>query len=435
MRMYDIIRNKRDGKKLSKEEIDFFVSQVTQGTIPDYQISALLMAIFINGMDKEETLNLTLAMAHSGDTIDLSEIKGIKVDKHSTGGVGDKTTLIVAPIVASLGVKMAKMSGRGLGHTGGTVDKLEAINGYRTSLSEKEFIDITNKTGCSIIGQSAHLAPADKKLYALRDVTATVDCLPLIVSSIMSKKLAVGADVIVLDVKTGSGAFLKSLEETVALAEAMVAVGKGAGKKITALITNMDVPLGHAIGNSLEVIEAIETLQGRGPEDLTNVCIALSSEILYLCALGSQNECYSMAKKAIYDGSAYKKFLEIVEAQGGDTKQIKDTSLFKKAKYAKKILSKEDGYIKSMDTERLGVTSLYLGAGRQKKEDSIDYSAGIILKKKTGDYVNVGECLAEFFTSDDSLFEKAEQEFYPSFIYSKEKIIKKELILGRISAN
>lgn len=432
MRMYDIIKKKRDKEKLSKEEIDFFIQGVTTDTIPDYQISALLMAIFINGMDNEETLNLTMAVANSGDTIDLSQINGIKADKHSTGGVGDKTTLIVVPIVASFGVKVAKMSGKGLGHTGGTIDKLESIKGYNSNLLDKEFIDVTNKVGCSIIGQSAHLAPADKKLYALRDVTATVDTLPLIVSSIMGKKLAVGADVIVLDVKTGSGAFMKDLEDTILMAKAMVSVGKGAGKKITALITNMDIPLGNAIGNSLEVIEAIEVLQGKGPDDLKEVCIALSAEMLYLSNLGTHNECIGMAKQALLDGTAYNKFIEMIDAHGGDISYIKDTSLFEKAKYTKTILSKEEGYLE-MDTEKLGIASLILGAGRTKKEDDIDYLAGIRLLKKTHDYVKVGDALAEVYTSNNSLFEESEKVFYDALIFNKERQEVSDLILGRIS--
>lgn len=433
MRMYDIIKNKRNGKKLSKEEIDFFIYGVTHGIIPDYQTSALLMAIVCNGMDSEETLSLTMAIANSGDTVDLSKINGIKADKHSTGGVGDKTTLIVAPIVASFGVKVAKMSGRGLGHTGGTIDKLEAIDGYRTSLSDKEFIDITNKVGCSIIGQSSNLAPADKKLYALRDVTATVDCLPLIVSSIMGKKLAIGADVIVLDVKCGSGAFMKDWEDTVSMAKAMVAVGMGAGKKTTAFITNMDVPLGNSIGNSLEVIEAVETLRGNGRDDLTEVCVALSAEMLFLANLGTHNECLNMVKRALQDGSAYNKFVEIVEAHGGNVALIKDTSLFKKAKYCKQIIAKRDGYMLSMDTERLGVCSLLLGAGRIKKEDDIDYTAGIILNKKTGDYVTSGDILAEFYANDEHLFDEAEIEFNNAITYTDDKVTPKQLIMGRIS--
>lgn len=434
MRMYDIIRNKRDGKKLSKEEIDFFIEGATSGFIPDYQISALLMAIFINGMDREETLNLTMAIARSGETVDLSGIDGIKADKHSTGGVGDKTSLIVAPIVASFGVKVAKMSGRGLGHTGGTIDKLESIEGYRTSVSENEFIEIANKTGCSIIGQSANLAPADKKLYALRDVTATVDCLPLIVSSIMGKKLAVGADVIVLDVKTGSGAFLKTLDETVKLAEAMVAVGKDAGKRITGLITDMDIPLGYAVGNSIEVIEAIETLKGNGPADLVEVCVALSAEMLYLADLGTQSDCYGMANQALQNGSAYNKFIEMVETHGGTIECVKDTSLFRRARFEKEVLSTEDGYIGSMDTEKLGVASLLLGAGRLKKEDPINHAAGIILKKKTGDYVKREEAIAMLYADDETLFESAERELNAAIKYSAEKPVKRDLILGRISS-
>lgn len=433
MRMYDIIRNKRDGKTLTKEEIEFFINGYTKGEIPDYQASALLMAIYLKGMTTEETVTLTMTMAHSGDMIDLSPIKGIKADKHSTGGVGDKTTLIVAPIVAACGIKVAKMSGRGLGHTGGTIDKLEAIDGYRTALSREEFIAVTNKTGLSIIGQSGNLDPADKKLYALRDVTATVESLPLIVSSIMGKKLAVGADCIVLDVKTGSGSFNKTIEQAMEMAKVMVSVGKGAGKQITALVTDMDIPLGYAIGNSLEVIEAVDTLRGYGPSDLKEVCLALAADMIYLSSNGTLNGSYGRAKQALEDGSAFKKFVELVDAQGGNSALIKDTSLFAKTKYEKVILSKESGYIARTDTEKLGVASLLLGAGRIKKEDSIDYHAGIMLKKKTGDYVKVNEPLAVFYTNEEYRIDNAAKEFYEAFTFSNKPLAANKLIIGRIS--
>lgn len=433
MRMYDIIKDKRDKKVLTKEQIEFFIKGYTSGDIPDYQVSALLMAIFINGMTREETITLTTAIAHSGDMVDLSCIKGIKADKHSTGGVGDKTTLIVAPIVASCGVKVAKMSGRGLGHTGGTIDKLEAIEGYRTSVSEEEFINITNKVGVSIIGQTGNLAPADKKIYALRDVTATVECMPLIVSSIMGKKLAVGADCIVLDVKTGSGSFNKTKKEAFDMAKAMVEVGKGAGKEITALITDMDIPLGYAIGNSLEVIEAVEVLKGRGPKDLKTVCVALAADMIHLAGKGDLEKCKELVNNVINNGSAFEKFVDMVKAHGGNTDVLTDTGLFKKAKFNRIITSKECGYIAKTDTEKLGIASLLLGAGRTKKEDSIDYQAGIALKKKTGNFVNLGEPIAIFYANDEKLFEQAEQVFMEALSYSKKSIRKEELIIGRIS--
>jgi pyrimidine-nucleoside phosphorylase len=433
MRVYDIIRNKREKKELSKEEIEFFIKGYTSGEVPDYQASALLMAIFINGMTNEETIALTMAIAHSGDMVDLSLIDGVKADKHSTGGVGDKTTLIVAPIVASCGVKVAKMSGRGLGHTGGTIDKLESIDGYRTVISQEEFVNITNKVGVSIIGQSGNLAPADKKLYALRDVTATIESLPLIVSSIMGKKLAVGADCIVLDVKTGSGSFNKTKEQAIEMAKAMVEVGKGAGKQVAALITDMDIPLGFAIGNSLEVIEAVDVLSGNGPDDLKKISIELAASMLNLAGKGSYQECIAMANNAIKNRSAYNKFIEMVDAHGGNTDVIKNTALFKQAKYKKEILSKQSGYISHTNTEKLGVTSLLLGAGRFKKEDSIDYKAGIMLKKKTCDYVNVGDVLAIFYTDNEMLISVAEKEFYGALTYSENKVAKQNIIIGKIS--
>ena len=350
MRMYDLIMKKRNGFALDEGEIKYLVNEYVAGNIPDYQMSAFLMAVYFKGMTKEETLYMTLAVAHSGDMVDLSGIEGTKVDKHSTGGVGDKTTLIIAPIVASFGVKVAKMSGRGLGHTGGTIDKLEAIPGFKTSLDEKAFFDIVNKTGLSVVGQSGNLAPADKKLYALRDVTATVDSIPLIAVSIMSKKLAAGNDCILLDVKTGSGAFMKTVDSSIELAREMVDIGTNAGKNTMALITDMDIPLGKNIGNSLEVIEAVETLRGKGPKDLTEVCLNIAANMLFLSQKGSLDECMKMAKKAIEDGSALRKLVEMVEAQGGDTSVIEDTDKFIKAKYSYELISDKEGYIIAMDT-------------------------------------------------------------------------------------
>ena len=432
MRMYDIIKNKRDGGKLSKEEIDFFVKGYTAGEIPDYQASALCMAIYFRGMDDEETTNLTLAIAASGDKVDLSGINGVKVDKHSTGGVGDKTSLIIAPIVASYGVKVAKMSGRGLGHTGGTIDKLEAIDGYQTSIEKKEFFRIVNEVGVSIIGQSGNLAPADKKLYALRDVTATVDSLPLIVSSIMGKKLAAGADCILLDVKTGSGGFMKTLEDSTKLAKSMVEIGHLAGKKVIALITDMDIPLGKAIGNSLEVIEAVETLKGEGPEDLTEICIDIAANMLYMAGKGTVKECEALAKKAIADGSAFQTLVKMVHAQGGNEKLLLDTSLFKKAAYDYEVKAPKTGYIEHVDTESYGMASLALGAGRAKKEDPIDYSAGITLEKKTGDFVKEGDVIAVLHTNKPESVKEAEERILKATEISSEPVEKKPIILGRI---
>lgn len=432
MRMYDIIKNKRDGGKLSKEEIDFFVKGYTAGEIPDYQASALCMAIYFRGMDDEETTNLTLAIAASGDKVDLSGINGVKVDKHSTGGVGDKTSLIIAPIVASYGVKVAKMSGRGLGHTGGTIDKLEAIDGYQTSIDKKEFFRIVNEVGVSIIGQSGNLAPADKKLYALRDVTATVDSLPLIVSSIMGKKLAAGADCILLDVKTGSGGFMKTLEDSTKLAKSMVEIGHLAGKKVIALITDMDVPLGKAIGNSLEVIEAVETLKGEGPEDLTEICIDIAANMLYMAGKGTVKECEALAKKAIADGSALQTLVKMVHAQGGNEKLLLDTSLFKKAAYDYEVKAPKTGYIEHVDTESYGMASLALGAGRAKKEDPIDYSAGITLEKKTGDFVKEGDVITVLHTNKPESVKEAEERILKATEISSEPVEKKPIILGRI---
>ena len=409
MRMYDIIKKKRDGGELSTGEIKFFIGGVTDGSIPDYQISALCMAIYFNGMSVRETCDLTFAVRDSGDRLDFSKIDGIRVDKHSTGGVGDKTSLVVAPIVASLGVKVAKMSGRGLGHTGGTIDKLEAIDGFKTTLSETDFIEQVNDIGFAIVGQSRQFAPADKKLYALRDVTATVDSMPLIAASIMGKKLAADDDCIVLDVKTGSGSFMKSVEKSSQLAKLMVDIGKSAGKKMVALITNMDRPLGYAIGNSLEVIEAVETLKGRGPEDFTEVCLTLAGHMLSLAGRGSVDDCIKMAKGAIDDGSALAKFIEVVRAQGGDYRLIEDTSGFKKAKYSHSVKSKKRGYICSADAEKYGFASLALGAGRNTAEDEIDYSAGIILSKKTGDFVEKEEIIATLYSNREGLFEGAEK--------------------------
>ncbi|MBO5214929.1 MAG: pyrimidine-nucleoside phosphorylase [Clostridia bacterium] len=418
MRAYDIIKKKRDGLALSHEEINYFIDGYVKGEIADYQASALCMAIYFRGMDGREITDLTLAMRDSGEVLDVKFGEGLRIDKHSTGGVGDKTSLVIAPIVASLGVTVAKMSGRGLGHTGGTVDKLESIEGFCVEMPVEKFESIVKKTGIAIVGQSATLAPADKKLYALRDVTATVDSIPLIASSIMSKKLAAGDDCIVLDVKTGSGSFMKSVDKSEELARCMVDIGKRAGKKIVALVTDMDVPLGFAIGNSLEVIEAIETLKGNGPKDLVEICLSLSAYMLHLVGKGSVDECKKLAQKAIDDGSALIKFKEMVSAQGGDESWIDDTSLFPKAKFTREVKADEDGYIYSVNAEGYGESSLLLGAGRNTKEDKIDFCAGITLSKKRGDSVKKGDVIATLYTSNPSSLDKAEEKLLASTVIS-----------------
>lgn len=428
MRMYDIIHKKRDGGELSEEEIRFFIEGYTDESIPDYQAAALCMAVYFRGMTPKETSILTLAMAESGDQIDLGGIEGFTVDKHSTGGVGDKTSLIVVPIVASCGGKVAKMSGRGLGHTGGTVDKLESIPGFRTELNPDDFIKQVNGIGLCIVGQTGELAPADKKLYALRDVTATVESIPLIASSIMSKKLAAGSKGIVLDVKTGSGAFMKTVEESENLAKEMVAIGKSAGRSVTAVITNMDIPLGDSVGNSLEVIEAIKTLKGEGESDLTEVCLTLAAQMLSMVTGEDEKTCYSMAKGAIDNGLAINKLREMISAQGGNANVVDDYSLFKQPKYTAEIFSECDGYIEHTDAEKIGIASVILGAGREKKGDPIDPSAGIVLKKKTGDYVKKGEPLAVFYTDDEGKNEGAKQEFLDAFTFGNERTQPQKLI-------
>lgn len=411
MRMYDIIAKKRDGRELSDEEIQFFISGYVKGEIPDYQVSSLLMAIYFHGMTDRETASLTMCMANSGETVDLSSIDGVKVDKHSTGGVGDKTTLIISPIVASLGVRVAKMSGRGLGHTGGTVDKMESIPGMQTSIDREKFFDIVRKVGVSVIGQSGNLVPADKKLYALRDVTATIESIPLIASSIMSKKIAAGSDCILLDVKTGSGAFMKTVDDSIKLAQAMVAIGEHVGRKTIALITDMDRPLGNAIGNSLEITEVCDTLKGHGPEDLTEICIELAANMLYLAGKGNLGECRKLAKRQIDNGEAFAKLKEMVAAQGGDTSVLDDSANFPQAKVTHEVLAQDEGYLYAMNTEQCGISSVELGAGREKKEDSIDYSAGIMLRKKIGDYVKKGDVIAVFYTSEEGKCKEAEKLF------------------------
>ena len=418
MRMYDIIQKKKDGLALTEEEIRFFTEGYTKGDIPDYQAAALCMAIYFKGMSPDETAALTFAIRDSGDKLDFSGIKGIRADKHSTGGVGDKTSLIVAPLVASCGVTVAKITGRALGHTGGTVDKLESIPGMRTSLSEQEFVEIANKVGVCMIGQSREIAPADKKLYALRDVTATVDCIPLIVSSIMGKKLAADDDCIVLDVKTGSGSFMKTLEESRTLARIMVDIGNKAGKKTMALITDMDVPLGFAIGNALEVMESIRTLKGEGPEDLTQLCIILASSMLHLADRGTIEECVELVKDALYSGRALEKFREMISAQGGNPKVIDHFSDFGAVPEKYIVRAPRSGYIYSVNTAQIGETSLLLGAGRNTVEDAIDPMAGIILLKKTGEQVTAGDPIAELYTWKKNILPRAEEMFLASTFIS-----------------
>ncbi|MCR5766925.1 MAG: pyrimidine-nucleoside phosphorylase [Lachnospiraceae bacterium] len=416
MRMYDLIDKKRYGGKLTGEEIDFIVKGFTDGDIPDYQMAAFLMAVCLNGMDKEETVRLTLAMAHSGDMLDLSPIKGVKVDKHSTGGVGDKTTLVIGAMVAALGIPVAKMSGRGLGHTGGTIDKLESIPGFNTSISTDKFFEDVNRLKFAVAGQTANLAPADKKIYALRDVTATVSSLPLIASSIMSKKLASGADVIVLDVKTGSGAFMKTLKDSVALAAAMVQIGNGAGRKTYGVITDMNQPLGRAVGNTLEVIEAINALKGNAPEDLMEDALVLGQYMVYGAgAADSPEEARKMLEKTIEDGSALKKFAEMVEAQGGDPSYIYDTDKFEKAKFVELALSPADGYVRTIKTDDVGIASLILGGGRETKEDVIDHAVGLIIEKKIGDEVKKGEPLAYIHANDKEKLEAAKERLISAY--------------------
>ena len=434
MLMTDVIVKKREGEKLSAEEIKFVVDGYTRGEIPDYQMSALLMAILLRGMDREETLELTMAMRDSGETLDLSAINGVKADKHSTGGVGDKTSLILCPMVAAQGVKIAKMSGRGLGHTGGTIDKLESFPGFNTGISEEKFIENVNKFGIAIAGQTADLDPADKKMYALRDVTGTVPSIPLIVSSIMSKKLAAGSDAILLDVTMGSGAFMKNLDEAVELARLMVSIGTAHGRKVAALITDMDTPLGHNIGNSLEVAESMAVLQGKGPADLTEVCLQLASNMLYLAGKGEMAACRAMAEQVIADGSAFEICCKMFAAQGGDTSVLRDASLFRKAKYAHDICAPADGYIVQNDVERIGNASVLLGAGRIKKEDSIDFAAGIIMHKKLGDAVKAGEPICTLYADDDTLFAAAEEMYVGGLTIGAEKPEVPPLIYARVTS-
>ena len=429
MRMYDIILKKRNGGELSEEEIRFFVEGYTSGSIPDYQASALMMAVYFQKMTERETAALTMAMAHSGDMLDLSAIRGVKVDKHSTGGVGDKTSLALTPMVAACGIPVAKMSGRGLGHTGGTIDKLESFPGFTTALSREQFIGNVNRIGIAIMGQTADLAPADKKLYALRDVTATVDNLSLIASSIMSKKLAAGADAIVLDVKTGSGAFMKEEQDARALAEEMVKIGTRAGRKTVAVISDMDQPLGYAVGNALEVKEAIETLRGRGPADFTELCLALGSRMLLAGGKAeTEKQAREALEKAVADGSALEKMAEFVEAQGGDSRAVYDPSLLPKADLTLQVASPAEGYVSRIVCDEVGMCSLLLGGGRETKESKIDLSVGLVLCKKVGDPVKRGEALAVIHANDPGRAEQAAERFLAACRISEKEPAKRPLI-------
>lgn len=433
MRMYDIIAKKRDGKELSREELKFFIDGFCSGDIPDYQASALLMAIYFNKMTPDETLWLTELMVESGDRIDLSAIDGVKVDKHSTGGVGDKTSLVVVPLAIACGLKVPKMSGRGLGHTGGTLDKLESIPGLGTDLTIDEIIEFTNRTGGCIAGQTGNLVPADKKLYALRDVTATVENVSLIASSIMSKKIASGADVIVLDVKFGSGAFMKTVDDAKKLAHEMVRIGKGMGRETTAVITNMDRPLGNNIGNSLEVIEAIEVLKGRGPADFKELCREAVKHMMTASGMEKDEDSAGRKiEKAVAEGKALDVLREIITNQGGNPGVIDDYSLFGKASIITEVRAAESGYIESIKTDDIGIASMVLGGGREKKEDQIDYNAGLILCKKTGDSVQKGDIIAEIHTNRQDKVEEARKIINGAYKISEVKPGYAPLIYGVI---
>ena len=433
MRMYDLIMKKRNGGILNDEEIRFMIDGYTKGEIPDYQMSAMMMAIYFKGMNEEETVNLTMAMAESGEMLDLSSIQGIKVDKHSTGGVGDKTSLALTPMVAACGVKIAKMSGRWLGHTGGTIDKLESFEGFSTEISTEQFIRNVNEIGIAIMGQTRELAPADKLLYALRDVTATVDNMSLIASSIMSKKLAAGADAIVLDVKTGSGAFMKKEADAFSLAKEMVSIGKNAGRKMMAVISDMDQPLGNAVGNALEVKEAIATLRGEGPKDFTELCLTIGSCMLQLSGLADNDEeAKEKLQSVIENGSALNKLASFVEAQGGNKNMVYEPELLPKAAIISPLYAPCDGYIDAIACDEVGICSLILGGGRETKESKIDLSVGIVLQKKVGDYVRKGEPLAVIHANDEEKKKICEERLLAAYRISNEKKDEGPVIRGLV---
>lgn len=433
MRMYDLIMKKRNGLALSAEEISFMITEYTADKIPDYQMAAMMMAIYFQGMTKAETAALTMSMARSGDMLDLSAIEGVKADKHSTGGVGDKTSIALMPMVAACGLKIAKMSGRGLGHTGGTIDKLESFPGFSTGISSTQFMEQVNRIGISIMGQTLSLAPADKKLYALRDVTATVDNLSLIASSIMSKKLASGADAIVLDVKTGSGAFMKKEEDAFALAKEMVMLGNHAGRKTIAVVTDMDQPLGFAVGNALEVKEAIETLQGKGPKDFLTLCMTLGTQML-LAGGKAENEeqAEEMLQRVIEDGSALRKLAQFVEAQGGDAAAVYDTSLLPQASLVEEVCSDREGYLEKMICDEVGICALILGGGRETKESEIDLSVGLVLHKKVGDYVKKGDVIAAIYANDAGKLPAARERFLKACFFGEKAPVRGDFIKGII---
>lgn len=429
MRIFDIITKKRDKKELTKAEIEFFIEKYTTGEVTDYQASALLMAIYINGFNEEETANLTLAIINSGDTVDLSKIDGIKLDKHSTGGVGDKTSLILVPMVAAAGGKIAKLSGRGLGHTGGTIDKLEAINGFSTDVDEEDFIRFVNESGLVIAGQTQNIVPADKKLYALRDVTATIDSIPLIAASIMSKKIASGSDAILLDVKYGDGAFMKTAADAEKLAKTMVDIGRKLGRETTAAITLNGEPLGYAIGNAIEIKEVIEVLHGRGPDDLRELCLQLGAEMLKLGKIeNNDKDARLKLEEVLNNGKSFEKLKELVVNQGGDVNLIDNPELLTIAKFKHEVNVSKSGYIFEVDAEKIGIASLITGAGRETKQDSIDYGAGVILKCKVSDYVNAGDSIATLYSSDISKFEKAEEMLLSAYKIEDKKPSKENLI-------
>lgn len=429
MRMYDLIKKKRDGGILTEQEIAYMIQGYTNGKIPDYQMSAMMMAMYYQGLNEKETLSLTMEMAHSGELLDLSAIHGVKVDKHSTGGVGDKTSLALTPMAAACGVKVAKMSGRGLGHTGGTIDKLESFAGFRTDITTEQFLSQVNRIGVAIMGQTADLAPADKKLYALRDVTATVDQMSLIASSIMSKKLAAGADAIVLDVKTGSGAFMKKEEDAEALAREMVRIGNGAGRKTTAVITDMDQPLGFAVGNALEVREAIDTLSGNGPEDFLELCLTLGSHMLLAAGKAdSEKQAGEKLRGVIADGSALKKLADFVAAQGGDADMVYHPERLPRAAFTESVCAGSDGYISRIICDEVGICSLLLGGGRETKEDVIDLSVGIVFHKKKGDAVQSGDVVATLHANDKEKLAAAKSRLLRAIAVSAEPVSKVPLI-------
>ena len=432
MRMYDVILKKRQGIELSDKEIQWLIRGYVEGNIPDYQMSAFLMAVMFKGMTTKELGTFTMAMAHSGDMVNLSAIKGIKVDKHSTGGVGDKTTLIIGPLVAACGGKVAKMSGRGLGHTGGTIDKMESIPNLKVSLDQESFINQVNTIGLAVIGQSEGLAPADKKLYALRDVTGTVDSIPLIASSVMSKKLASGTQAILLDVKVGSGAFMKTLDDARALAKAMVDIGKENGRSVKAVLTDMDRPLGHAIGNALEIREVIDTLKGHGPQDLTHECLIMAAHMLVLSHICDYETALSRVQEALNSGAALDRLRMMIDAQGGDSRVLDDESLLAIGKFTYDVTAPQDGYITHMNTEQCGIASVMLGAGRTVKDGPIDYSAGIIMHKKTGDTVRTGESIATLYASDESLLANASQTYLEAITFGETAPIVVDTILDMV---